>query len=94
MNKYTVYTDGGATPNPGVGGWGVVIMRDGGRKELCGGEKETTNNRMELTAAITALEAIETPSEVDLHTDSQYIEKAINEDRLNKWIKDGWRNTS
>ena len=83
--KVTIYTDGGCRPNPGVGGWGAVLSAGEHKKELWGGEPETTNNRMELTAVIRALEALKKPSVIDLHTDSQYVKSGISE-----WIE-GWK---
>lgn len=80
-----IYTDGACAGNPGPGGWGAVLMSGGHRKELSGGEAATTNNRMELTAAIMALEALKRPSQVDLHTDSEYLRNGIT-----AWIH-GWR---
>lgn len=90
--RVTVYTDGGADPNPGPGGWGVVLIHPatGKRKELSGGEKRTTNNRMELTAAIRALEAVEATAAVDVYTDSQYLRNGITR-WLPAWIRQGWR---
>ncbi len=87
-----VYTDGGADPNPGPAGWGVVILnREGERaQELSGGEPRATNNRMELTAAIRALEAVEPGATVRVHTDSIYLKKGITE-WLPGWIARGWR---
>ncbi len=87
----TIYTDGGADPNPGPGGWGVVLIEPGGgMRELRGGEPRATNNRMELTAAIQALEALPEPSQVEMHTDSQYLRRGITE-WLPGWIARGWR---
>ncbi len=88
----TIYTDGGADPNPGPGGWGVVLIHGttGSVKELYGGEPETTNNRMELTAAIRALEALSKPCVVDMFTDSEYLRRGITE-WLPGWMKQGWR---
>jgi ribonuclease HI len=88
----TIYTDGGADPNPGPGGWGVVLVHppSGKLRELRGGEPQTTNNRMELTAAIRALEALRQPSRVELHTDSQYLRQGVTE-WLPGWIARGWR---
>jgi ribonuclease HI len=80
-----IYTDGACSGNPGPGGWGVLILHDGEAEELYGGETETTNNRMEMTAAIKALEQIPTGAAVTLHTDSTYVMKGITE-----WIK-GWK---
>lgn len=87
-----VYTDGGADPNPGPGGWGVVILSEQGKREreLSGGEPRATNNRMELTAAIRALEAVEPGPTVRVHTDSIYLKKGITE-WLPGWIARGWR---
>ena len=85
-----IYTDGACKGNPGPGGWGVLLKRDGGTRELHGGEPHTTNNRMELTAVIRALEALEPGTRAKLHTDSQYVHLGIS-----KWIRDwkrrGWR---
>lgn len=90
MDEIIIYTDGGCSGNPGPGGWGIVVIADGIAKQLSGGEKLTTNNRMELTAAITALQVIRnTPSfaqrPVKLHIDSQYVKNGIT-----TWIK-GWK---
>lgn len=85
-----IYTDGACKGNPGAGGWGAVLRYRDRRRELCGGEPDTTNNRMELTAVIRALEALERPSRVRLYTDSQYVQKGIS-----LWIRDwkrrGWK---
>ena len=86
----TVYTDGGCEPNPGRGGWGVVLVYKGKVKELSGHEDVTTNNRMELTAAVKALEALRRPCHVALHTDSQYLQKGIT-DWMRRWKRNGWR---
>jgi ribonuclease HI len=80
-----VYTDGACSGNPGPGGWGAILIWGGQEKELCGGESPTTNNRMELMAAIQALEALKRPCKVELHTDSQYVKNGITE-----WIR-GWK---
>jgi ribonuclease HI len=89
--SFTVYTDGGADPNPGPGGWGAVLLQDGKLlRELRGGEPHTTNNRMELTAAIRALEALPAQSRVQLFTDSQYLRKGITQ-WLPGWIARGWK---
>ena len=79
MTVVTIYTDGACKGNPGPGGWGAFLTLDGKEVELFGGEVETTNNRMELTAAIKALQALPTPREVSLTTDSEYVMKGINE---------------
>jgi ribonuclease HI len=88
----TIYTDGGADPNPGPGGWGAVLVdaATGREQELRGGEPRTTNNRMELTAAIRALEALRQPCRVEMHTDSQYLRRGVTE-WLPGWIARGWR---
>ena len=83
--RIVIYTDGACSGNPGPGGWGAILMSGHHRKELNGGEANTTNNRMELMAAIAALEALKKPSAVELHTDSKYLK-----DGINKWIH-GWR---
>lgn len=90
--EVTIYTDGGADPNPGTGGWAAILIdpASGRTKELSGGEPRTTNNRMELTAAIRALEALKQPSRVHLFTDSQYLRKGITQ-WLPGWIARGWK---
>ena len=91
MKNVTIYTDGACSGNPGPGGWGAILIHGDRVKELSGGEKETTNNRMELTAVITALQALKVPCSVELYTDSRYVVSAINEKWLNSWIKAGWK---
>ncbi len=86
-----IFTDGACSGNPGPGGWGAVLRLGEHEKELCGGERETTNNRMELTAVIEALQALKFPCQVRLTTDSQYVAKAINEGWLENWKARGWR---
>jgi ribonuclease HI len=83
--KVTIYTDGACKGNPGPGGWGAILFYGDKKKEICGGEPGTTNNRMELMAAIQALELLNRPCKVELHTDSQYVMKGIQE-----WIR-GWK---
>lgn len=86
-----IYTDGGAKPNPnGPGGWAALLMFGEHRKEISGGEPSTTNNRMELTAAIKALEALNRPCEIEFVTDSEYLKKGISE-WITKWRRNGWR---
>ena len=87
-----IYTDGACKGNPGAGGWGAVLRRGDKKRELHGGESLTTNNRMELTAVIRALEALQPGSRVRLHTDSQYVQLGIS-GWINKWKKNGWRTT-
>ena len=88
-----IYTDGACRGNPGPGGWGAILMSGVHERELCGGELATTNNRMELTAAIEALNALNRPCRVELHTDSQYVRTGVSE-WLNIWKARGWRTTS
>jgi ribonuclease HI len=92
LPKVTIYTDGGADPNPGPGGWGVVLLDEAGKrtKELKGGEPRTTNNRMELTAAIRGLESLKQRCRVRMRTDSQYLRRGVTE-WLPGWIARGWR---
>jgi ribonuclease HI len=85
-----IYTDGACRGNPGPGGWGAVLIFGDREKELCGGELATTNNRMELMAAIEALTALNRPCKVELHTDSQYVRRGISE-WLSIWKGRGWR---
>jgi ribonuclease HI len=87
-----VYTDGACSGNPGPGGWGAILISGEHRKELSGGEATTTNNRMELLAAISALEALKMPSHVELHTDSKYVQDGIHK-WIHGWKKNGWRTT-
>lgn len=88
--SYEIYTDGACRGNPGPGGWGVVIASGSELQEFCGGETETTNNRMELQAALEALRRLPQGSNVDLHTDSQYLRNGITQWMAN-WKKNGWR---
>ena len=91
MKKVTIYTDGACSGNPGPGGWGAILQFNGVEKELSGGEKETTNNRMELTGVISALLALKEPCEIELYTDSQYISNAINKGWLAGWKNKNWK---
>lgn len=84
------WTDGACKGNPGVGGWGVLLNINGEEKTLCGGEKHTTNNRMEMTAVLKALEAVEPDTRIILHTDSQYVHKGMTE-WLPGWKKRNWK---
>ena len=88
--QVVIYTDGACSGNPGPGGWGAVMLSGENRKEICGGEPGTTNNRMELMAAIQALEALKKPCKVELHTDSTYVMKGISE-WIHSWKRRGWR---
>lgn len=86
----TVYTDGGCRPNPGAGGWAAVLIFKDKTKELSGGEPKTTNNRMELTAAIEALQALKRPCKVEMYTDSEYVKRGITE-WMAGWKRAGWK---
>jgi ribonuclease HI len=88
--QVTIYTDGACSGNPGPGGWGAILVSGGHEKEIKGGEPATTNNRMELAAAIAALEALKRPSLVDIHTDSQYLRNGIMT-WIHEWKRNGWR---
>ncbi len=85
-----IYTDGGADPNPGPGGWGAVLIHPERTRELSGGDPDTTNNRMELTAVIEALRALKVPCAIDLYTDSQYVKRGIGE-WIDKWMAKNWK---
>jgi ribonuclease HI len=85
-----IWTDGACSGNPGPGGWGAILVAGERRKELHGGEADTTNNRMELMAAIMALEALKKPSQVRMHVDSQYVRQGITS-WIHGWKKNGWR---
>ena len=92
--KYKIYTDGACSGNPGPGGWGAVILdQDDKQKNISGSEKNTTNNRMELLAAIMSLKKIKTNSEVVIFTDSTYVKNGITE-WMKNWKKNGWKNSS
>ncbi|MDI9570245.1 MAG: ribonuclease HI [Pseudomonadota bacterium] len=88
--EVTIYTDGGCLGNPGPGGYGVVLIHGRARKELSGGCRLTTNNRMELTAAIVGLQALKTPCRVTLFTDSQYLVNAMTKGWAQRWRRNGW----
>ena len=85
-----IYTDGACSGNPGPGGWGALMLCNGEEKELSGGEAETTNNRMEMLAAIQAFQALKKPTKVRLHTDSTYLKDGITK-WIAKWKRNGWR---
>jgi ribonuclease HI len=96
MKHVIIYTDGACSGNPGVGGWGAVMTTASSNgdvvKEISGGATLTTNNRMELQAAISALNTLKEPCVVDLYTDSQYVQKGITE-WINGWVRNGWKNS-
>jgi ribonuclease HI len=89
-SKVIVHTDGACSGNPGPGGWGVILDYNGTRKELSGGEAATTNNRMELMAAIMALETLKRPMPVEMHVDSNYVKDGITK-WIHGWKKNGWK---
>ena len=91
MKKVDIYTDGACRSNPGPGGWGAVLVYQGKEKELSGGEPLTTNNRMELTAAVSALSALREPCEVTLTSDSKYLVDAMTLGWAARWREKGWR---
>lgn len=94
MKKVNIYTDGACSGNPGPGGWGAVLEYAGQKKEFSGGEKDTTNNRMELTAVIEALSALKEPCRVDVTSDSKYVVDAIEKGWLEGWQRRGWRKSN
>lgn len=91
MKEVVIYTDGACKGNPGPGGWGAILEYGAHRKELCGGFAPTTNNRMELYAAIAALEALKEPCRVTLYSDSSYLVNAVSKRWLDRWSRCGWR---
>ncbi|MCR5042442.1 MAG: ribonuclease HI [Clostridia bacterium] len=91
MDEVTLYTDGACSGNPGPGGWCAILMCRGHEKIISGGEAETTNNRMELTAVIKGLGALNRPCRVDIYTDSSYIENAFSKNWLTSWKIHGWK---
>jgi ribonuclease HI len=92
--EVAIYTDGACSGNPGPGGWAAVLMAQGKTREISGYEEDTTNNRMELTAAIEALEKLTKPCKVKLYSDSSYLVSAFNQGWLKNWQKNGWRNSA
>ena len=91
MKKVTIYTDGACSGNPGIGGWGAILFYKDTKKEISGFQKDTTNNQMELTAAIKALDLLKVPCEIDLYSDSAYLINAFKEDWITKWQFNGFR---
>lgn len=94
MKKVQIYTDGACSGNPGKGGWGAVLLFGGKEKELSGFDPQTTNNRMELTAAIEGLKALKFPCEVELYSDSAYLVNAFKSDWITGWKLNGWRTSN
>ena len=90
MKTVTIYTDGACSGNPGPGGWGAILSYNGREKELSGGERQTTNTRMELTAVISALEALREPCAVELYSDSKYVIDALSKGWAESWRKKNW----
>ena len=93
-NDIIIYTDGACSGNPGPGGWGALLFLPTGKQTLSGGARKTTNNRMEMTAALEALRALEAPSSVRLHTDSAYLVNAFKQNWMRNWKRNGWKNSS
>ena len=91
MKKVNIYTDGACSGNPGKGGWGAILVYNEKEKEISGGEAQTTNNRMELTAVIKALSRLKEPCEVCLSTDSKYVCDAVTKGWVYSWKKNGWK---
>lgn len=91
MKEIILYTDGACSGNPGIGGWGAILFYKDIKKELSGGEEQTTNNRMELMAVIKGLEAIKENCKVDIYSDSAYVVNAFLQDWVSNWKNNGWR---
>lgn len=91
MEKVIIYTDGACSGNPGPGGWGAILMYHENKKEISGGEKNTTNNIMELTAVIEGLKALKFPCEVELYSDSAYVVNAFEQGWIYNWVKNNWK---
>jgi ribonuclease HI len=94
MEKVIIYTDGACSGNPGPGGWGTILMYKDAKKEMSGGEKETTNNIMELTAVIKGLQALKFPCEVDVYSDSAYVVNGFDQGWIYNWKKKNWKTAS
>lgn len=93
MKKIILYTDGACSGNPGLGGWGAILLYNGKEKILSGGEQNTTNNRMELTAVIKGLQALKEICEVEVYSDSAYVVNAFLQGWVDNWIKNGWKSS-
>ena len=93
LKKVELYTDGACSGNPGPGGWGLILKYKGHEREMSGGEAETTNNRMEITAVIEGLRALKEPCSVDVYSDSKYVVDAVNLGWAVKWRENGWMRT-
>ena len=93
MKKVVIYTDGACSGNPGKGGWGAVLIYGKIEREISGSEEETTNNKMELTACVESLKLLKEPCEVELYSDSAYVVNAFNDNWIDGWIKNDWKNS-
>lgn len=93
MEKVILYTDGACSGNPGPGGWGAILMYKENKKELSGGQKDTTNNIMEITAVLEGLKALKNDCEVEVYSDSAYVVNAFNAKWIDNWKKNGWKNS-
>ena len=94
LTDVTIYTDGACSGNPGPGGWAAILIAGNHKKELSGGEANTTNNRMELEGVINGLRALTRPCNVTMYSDSAYVVNAFNQNWIDKWIKNGWKNSA
>ena len=94
LTDVTIYTDGACSGNPGPGGWAAILIAGNHKKELSGGEANTTNNRMELEGVINGLRALTRPCNVTIYSDSAYVVNAFNQNWIDKWIKNGWKNSA
>lgn len=94
MEEVIIYTDGACSGNPGPGGWGAILIINENKKEISGGNKNTTNNVMELTAVIEALKLLKRPCNVNLYSDSAYVVNAFLQNWILGWIKNGWKNSN
>ena len=94
ISDVVVYTDGACSGNPGPGGWAAILMAGGAKKELSGGEANTTNNRMELMGVISGLKALTRPCNVEVHSDSAYVVNAFSQNWIGKWASNGWKNSA
>ena len=93
MKKVVIYTDGACSGNPGKGGWGAVLIYGKIEREISGSEEETTNNKMELTACVESLKLLKEPCEVELYSDGAYVVNAFNDNWIDGWIKNDWKNS-
>ena len=94
ISDVVIYTDGACSGNPGPGGWAAILMAGGAKKELSGGEANTTNNRMELMGVISGLKALTRPCSVEVHSDSAYVVNAFSQNWIGKWASNGWKNSA